>query len=65
MTKIICSIFSLDAKIGVNVLKGEILKVTKLEGYTGSLKEVILKKSEGGAPAAPPSPNRVKSEWYF
>ena len=54
MTKIICSIFSLDAKIGVNLLKGEILKVTKLEGYTGSLKEVILKKSEGGAPAAPP-----------
>ena len=54
MTKIICSIFSLDAKIGENVLKGEILKVTKLEGYTGSLKEVILKKSEGGAPAAPP-----------
>ena len=41
MTKIICSIFSLDAKIGVNVLKGEILKVTKLEGYTGSIKEVI------------------------
>ena len=54
MTKIICSIFSLDAKIGANMSKGEILKVTKLEGYTGSLKEVILKKSEGGAPAALP-----------
>ena len=41
MTKIICCKFSLDAKIGTNVSKGEILKVTKLEGYTGSLKEVI------------------------
>ena len=54
MTKIICSIFSLEAKIGTNVSKGEILKVTKLEVYTGSLKEVISKTSEGGAPAAPP-----------
>ena len=41
MTKIACYIFTIDTKIGINVSKGEILKVAKLEGYIGNPKEVI------------------------